>query len=172
MGLSCCLACQNKKSDDLNTVIPGTGWANTEYRSFNFANLHGNSTTTNGTDRPINTRADDYEHASLRETEESRSRRGKVEPQHGREVQQELYRTATQGWEDQATKITEEHTDTDEEEEEEIKGLVRVLTKDSEIADKMGGEAPATHRRGEVAADAAKKERERRNSVNVTAVAA
>lgn len=171
MGLSCRLGCQNKKSDDLSTAIPGTGWANTEYRSFNFVHLHGNSTTTNESGAINNAHTDDYEHTTFRETEESRSRRGKVEPQHGREVQQELFRTATQGWEDQATKITEEHHDTDEEEEE-LKSLVRVLTKDSEIADKIGGEAPATHRRGEVAADAAKKERERRNSVNVTAVAA
>lgn len=169
MGLLHYLACQSDKSDKLSTMTPGTGWANTEYRSFNFADLYGPSTKTNGNDHANNIHPVDYENASFIETEQSRNRRGKVEPQHPREVQQELYRSVTQGWEEQASKLAEEDSDN---EEEEIKGLVRVLTKDSEVADKKGGETPATDRRGDMAADVAKKERERRKSVSVTAVAA
>jgi hypothetical protein len=163
------LAYQNKQIDALRWDVPGTGWSNAEYRSFNFPELYPSqhSNQINGINRSDMHVADDYENATLRETDESRDRRGKVEPQHGREIQAELFNAAVQDSE----KIGEEVVEDEDEEEDEMEGLVRVLTKDSENADKRGGEAPATDRRGESAVRE-REGRRRRSSAAVTAVAA
>ena len=62
--------------------MPGTGWANTEYRSYNFE-------------------ADDDMDAGIRETAESRKRRGKTGRQPSRAEQTRLFEMAMQQWEDQ-----------------------------------------------------------------------
>ena len=161
------LAYQNKQVDAFRWDIPGTGWTNTDYRSFNFAQLYPaeNSLSTNGIDH-AHVQVDDYEDATLRETKESRNRRGKIEHPHGQEKQAELFNAAVQD----AEKHTEEVEEAEEEEDEEITGLVRVLTKDSENADKRGGQAPATDRRAELVVR--EREGKRRSSAGVTAVAA
>lgn len=160
----------------------GTGWHNTEYRSFNFVNLDHCSSrhTINGTSIYSHT-VDDYDNAALRETAESRDRRGKIEPQHGRDKQSELFNAAVQGWEDHGQpngdKVGKKEGDDvnakgkGEVEDTELAGLARVLTKDSENTDTKDGEAPATNRRAEAAADA-EIGRRRRQSSNVTKVAA
>jgi broad specificity phosphatase PhoE len=180
--------------NEMRWDIPGTGWRNTEYRSFNFADLDHtrpssstsctSSSSSNSSSNPANAtqpphHLNDYENATLRETAESRSRRGKAEPQHPRHKQTELFQAAMQGWEDQGLqnpdkvglengKVVDDDDDDDDDGQE---GLVRVLTKDSENADSKGGEAPATDRRGEdVVVDAvAKRERARGKSVSVAA---
>jgi hypothetical protein len=154
--------------------VPGTGWRNAEYRSFYFADLGTSHTSAppNGahTDSHINSHIDDYENATLRETPESRDRRGKIEPQHGREKQAELFNAALQGWENQGLQNPNKVGKEEEvEENEEQHGLVTVLTKDSENTDTRSGEAPATDRSGEAVVDAAVKERERRKSVSIAA---
>ncbi len=154
--------------------MPGTGWRNTEYRSFNFAALDHSRPRTAINGARANGHLDDYENATLRETLESRDRRGKVEPQHGRGKQTELFNAAMQGVEIPEKVGKEEDDDDDEEEEEdeedeEMEGLVRVLTKDTEVADKRSGEAPATHRGGDTVAHAGPKERGRSKSVSVAA---
>jgi hypothetical protein len=150
--------------------FPGTGWRNAEYRSFYFADLGLSHTSAPLNGARTNGHIDDYENATLRETPESRDRRGKIEPQHGRDKQAELFNAVLQGWEDQGIqnpkKVGNEEED---EEDEEQQALARVLTKDSENTDKRSREAPATDRSGEAVADAAVKERERRKSVSVAA---
>jgi len=171
--------------NEMRWDIPGTGWRNTEYRSFNFADLDhtrpSSSTSTTSTSSSSSTPANatqplhhpnDYENATLRETAESRSRRGKAKPQHSRHKQTELFQAAMQGWEDQGLQNPDKVgfvDDVDDDDEQE--GLVRVLTKDSENADSSGGEAPATDRRGEdtVVDAVAKRERARGKSVSVAA---
>ena len=116
---------------------------------------------------------DDYENATLRETDESRNRRGKVEPQHGREKQAELFNAAMQGSDRNGEREAELDEEEAEGEDEEMAGLVRVLTKDSENSDKRGGEAPARDRTGESAVrERQGQRRRRRSSAGVTAVAA
>lgn len=74
---------------------PGTGWANTEFRTFHFTDsadtddLYGNKI--------------DGDNASIRETPDSRKRRGKTvaEPP-SREMQKEFFLQAIAGWETQA----------------------------------------------------------------------
>ena len=62
--------------------MPGTGWANTEYRSFAFE-------------------ANDDVNAGIRETAESRKRRGKTGRQPSRAEQRHMFETAMQQWENQ-----------------------------------------------------------------------
>jgi hypothetical protein len=62
--------------------LPGTGWANTEYRSYIFEE-------------------DDDMNAGIRETEESRKRRGKTGRQPSRAEQRQMFETAMQQWEAQ-----------------------------------------------------------------------
>lgn len=170
------VAYTNNKIDELRWDVPGTGWRNTEYRSFNFVDLNhdqdrssSSSVAVNSTQ--TNSHMDDYENATLRETAESRDSRGKAEPQHGREKQSELFNAAMQGWEDQGmqnpNKVGKEDEDGEDDEQD---GLVRVLTKDSENVDMKSGEAPATDTRADAAAaDTVAKESERRKSVSVAA---
>ncbi len=70
---------------DICWDMPGTGWANTEYRSYVFeAGVDG-----------------DDSDAGIRETRESRKRRGKTTPQPSRKDQKHMFWRAMQQWEDQ-----------------------------------------------------------------------
>lgn len=76
----------------------GTGWVNTEYRTYTFSDethdvdLEGNSL--------------DGDNASIVETIESRTRRGKEGPTPDREQQKSLYKLGTQGWDDQGLQMS------------------------------------------------------------------
>lgn len=185
------IAFMKNQIDQFPWHAPGTGWHNAEYRSFTFANLdpsnssEKSNTAVHATQVNGNATVSDYENATLRETAESRDRRGKFEPQQPREVQSELFKAATQGSEKQGLsnphKVASTEKDAvameteEDEEDDEQGGLVRVLTKDSENTDMKNGEAPATDRRGEATADvaaAAVRDGKRRKSSSVTAVAA
>ncbi|KAF7502272.1 hypothetical protein GJ744_006278 [Endocarpon pusillum] len=148
----------------------GTSWRNTEYRSFNFADLNHSSTSESINGTQSNEHLDDYENATLRETKESRARRGKEEPQHGRDKQAELFNAAMWGWKDQGMQNPDKIGEVGEEGDEE-EALVRMLTKGSENVDKKGGEAPAKDRMGESTVDAVAKERERSRSLSVRVAA-
>jgi len=69
--------------DDVPWDNPGTGWANTEFRSYQFTD-------------------ESTEDDSMIETAESRKRRGKEgEAQPSKEEQQRLFKQGMQGWDDQ-----------------------------------------------------------------------
>lgn len=76
----------------------GTGWTNTEYRTFKFSeeehkdDLEGYKL--------------DGDNATLFETIESRHRRGKDGPTPNRQRQKTLYRLGTQGWDDQGLQLS------------------------------------------------------------------
>lgn len=79
-------------------ILAGTGWSNTEYRTFSFSE---------------ETHTDDLEgysldgdNASLEETIDSRQRRGKTGPMPNREEQRMLYKKGTQGWDDQGLQMS------------------------------------------------------------------
>ncbi|KAJ5595202.1 phosphoglycerate mutase family protein [Penicillium hispanicum] len=76
----------------------GTGWVNTEFRSFVFSGA-------NHTD-DLEGYALDGDNASLVETVESRQRRGKGGPTPDREQQRTLYKLGTQGWDDQGLQLS------------------------------------------------------------------
>jgi broad specificity phosphatase PhoE len=172
------LGYQNRKVDQLLWAVPGTGWENAEYRSFTFTDLHGSSDSalTESTPNHNNTHVGEYENASLRETVESRSRRGKPGLPHGREVQIELFKAAMRGWEEQGL----QNLELVGKEGHGMKGSVKMITKDGENEDKKNGTAAvattatatsaAIEGNGEVTANVAVKER--RSSVGVAAVAA
>ncbi|PGH19262.1 hypothetical protein AJ80_04128 [Polytolypa hystricis UAMH7299] len=80
-------------------TYPGTGWSNTEFRTFEF------STTIDKDDlygRPI-----EGDNSSMQETLESRKRRGKTGEQASREVQKQLFVQAMSGWENQFMTLLE-----------------------------------------------------------------
>lgn len=76
----------------------GTGWTNTEYRTFQFC------------DEQHNDDLEGYEvegdNASLMETLESRHRRGKNGTHPTREQQKTLYKLGTQGWDEQGLQLS------------------------------------------------------------------
>lgn len=74
-------------------AFPGTGWSNTEYRSFRFLD------ESDADSREVSS-AEIEADAPLIEIEESRKRRGKTTPVPKRKEQQKLYEAALQGWED------------------------------------------------------------------------
>ncbi len=148
--------------------MPGTSWRNTEYRSFNFVDLNHSSTSEPIKGTRSSEHLDDYKNATLRETKESRARRGKEAPQHGRDKQAELFNAAMQGWKDQDMQKADKNGEVEKEEDEE-EALARVLTKDSESANTMVGGASATDRREESTTDAVAKERSKSLSVRVAA---
>ncbi|KAJ5173096.1 phosphoglycerate mutase family protein [Penicillium capsulatum] len=76
----------------------GTGWVNTEFRSFVF------SEETHTDD--LEGYALDGDNASLVETIESRQRRGKDGPMPHRAQQKALYKLGTQGWDDQGLQMS------------------------------------------------------------------
>lgn len=76
----------------------GTGWTNTEYRTYTFSEEdHKNDLEGNVLDG---------DNASLVETIESRNRRGKKGPTPDREEQKTLYRIGTQGWDEQGLQMS------------------------------------------------------------------
>ena len=78
---------------------PGTGWANTEFRSFQFSE---NIDKEGIADGPI-----DSDNATLVETVESRKRRGKTEEAPSREDQKKFYVQAIQRWDDLGLQTSE-----------------------------------------------------------------
>ena len=80
------LAYNSGRISDILWATPGTGWANTEYRSYTFE-------------------ADDDINAGIRETVESRKRRGKTGRQPSRTEQRHLFETAMIQWEHQGMQI-------------------------------------------------------------------
>ncbi|KAH1691129.1 hypothetical protein KXV95_005950 [Aspergillus fumigatus] len=81
-----------------SSLYQGTGWGNTEYRSFVF------SDETHKDDlegHPL-----DGDNATMVETMESRHRRGKDGPMLDRERQRTLYKLGTQGWDDQGLQLS------------------------------------------------------------------
>ncbi|KAJ5267176.1 phosphoglycerate mutase family protein [Penicillium angulare] len=91
----------------------GTGWSNTEFRSYTFSDeVHAHDLDGNELEG---------ENASLIETVESRQRRGKEGPSPGREEQKTLYKLGTQGWDEQLS--TEEKESSKVPEGEEVNGV-------------------------------------------------
>lgn len=76
----------------------GTGWTNTEYRTFEFT----------GEDHKDDLEGYDIEgdNATMKETLESRHRRGKNGGTPGREQQRSLYKLGTQGWDNQGLQLS------------------------------------------------------------------
>ncbi|KAJ5717875.1 hypothetical protein N7488_003521 [Penicillium malachiteum] len=86
-----------------SSTYQGTGWLNTEWRSYTF------SDETHGDD--LDGKALDGENFTLIETLESRERRGKEGPTPDREEQKTLYKKGTQGWDDQGLFQSQEERD-------------------------------------------------------------
>lgn len=94
----CALTWQCASVQTKANVGTGTGWVNTEYRTYEFT-------------KEVHT--DDLEgyeldgdNATLVETIESRERRGKSGPMPDREQQKMLYEKGTQGWDDQGLQLS------------------------------------------------------------------
>jgi hypothetical protein len=80
------LAYNSGRISDILWATPGTGWANTEYRSYTFE-------------------SNDDINAGIRETVESRKRRGKTGRQPSRVEQRHMFETAMIQWERQGMQI-------------------------------------------------------------------
>ncbi|KAJ5316701.1 hypothetical protein N7508_001209 [Penicillium antarcticum] len=81
-----------------SSQFQGTGWTNTEYRTFTFTEeVHTDDLDGN----PL-----DGDNASIEETLDSRDRRGKKGPMASREEQRNLYKLGTQGWDDQGLQMS------------------------------------------------------------------
>ncbi|OJD09453.1 hypothetical protein ACJ73_10301 [Blastomyces percursus] len=74
-------------------TYPGTGWRNTEYRTYTFADSVDQDDLCG---RPV-----DGDNASIVETRESRTRRGRPAEAPSRDLQKEFYVQAMTGWENQ-----------------------------------------------------------------------
>ena len=89
---------EENQANALLICYTGTGWVNTEYRTYTFTDekhtddLEGNVL--------------DGDNASISETIESRIRRGKEGPTPDREQQKSLYKIGTQGWDDQGLQMS------------------------------------------------------------------
>ncbi|KAI9926809.1 hypothetical protein ASPWEDRAFT_46130 [Aspergillus wentii DTO 134E9] len=81
-----------------SSLYQGTGWTNTEYRTYTFSD-EAHTEDLEGFEL-------DGDNASLVETEESRHRRGKDGPMADRQRQKSLYRNGTQGWNDQGLHLS------------------------------------------------------------------
>jgi hypothetical protein len=79
-------------------IFAGTGWSNTEYRTFTF--------TEETHAKDLEGYELDGDNASLEETLDSRQRRGKTGPMYSREEQKTLYKKGTQGWDDQGLQMS------------------------------------------------------------------
>ncbi|KMP01098.1 hypothetical protein CIHG_01389 [Coccidioides immitis H538.4] len=89
-------------------VWPGTGWANTEFRTYEFtAVIH---------DDDLYGHKIDGDNASIMETIDSRKRRGRAEAPAPRDLQKQFFVQAMRGWENQLIQNS-----VDEKEKEEIK---------------------------------------------------
>lgn len=90
---------------------PGTGWANTEFRTFHFTeevheeDLYGNKI--------------ECDNASIMEPIESRKRRGKADPPAPRHMQKQYFIQAMTAWENQI--VQNAANEQEQEEQEEIK---------------------------------------------------
>lgn len=156
--------------------VLGTAWRNTEYRSFNFIALGHHTSISSSPSNPADGKrheVEDWENATLRETAESRQRRGKSEAQPGREKQARLFKAALQGCDDQGLS-SPNNVEKDDRHGEEGEGLAGVINEGSQNEDKRDGEAPATDRSGDTAADADAADKEKRKSkgASVTALTA
>lgn len=80
------------------TDYTGTGWANTEFRTYVFSEEEHKD--------DLEGYALEGDNATLVETMESRNRRGKDGPTPHRERQKTLYKLGTQGWEDQGLQLS------------------------------------------------------------------
>ncbi|KAJ5845680.1 hypothetical protein N7534_009349 [Penicillium rubens] len=81
-----------------SSQFQGTGWSNTEYRTFAFSEeIH---------TEDLEGYTLDGDNASLEETLDSRQRRGKTGPMPSREEQKILYKKGTQGWDDQGLQMS------------------------------------------------------------------
>jgi broad specificity phosphatase PhoE len=80
------LAYNSGRISDIHWAMPGTGWANTEYRSYTFE-------------------SNDDINAGIRETVESRKRRGKTGRQPSRTEQRYMFEIAMKQWEHQGMQI-------------------------------------------------------------------
>lgn len=78
---------------------PGTGWANTEFRTYTF--------TDSVDDDDLYGRKIDSDNASILETAESRKRRGKSGEPVPRELQKQFFVQAMTGWENQVLHLLE-----------------------------------------------------------------
>lgn len=78
--------------------MSGTGWKNTEYRTYVFSEEEHKD--------DLEGYALDGDNATLVETLESRHRRGKDGPTPHRERQRTLYKLGTQGWDDQGLQLS------------------------------------------------------------------
>ncbi|KAE8149532.1 histidine phosphatase superfamily [Aspergillus avenaceus] len=77
----------------------GTGWVNTEYRTYEFTSeIH--KTDLEG-------RELESDNATMVETTPSRERRGKEGPAPDRETQKSFYKIGTKGWDDQGLQLSE-----------------------------------------------------------------
>lgn len=81
------------------THTPGTGWTNTEFRTYEFTDSQDDTSDLEG--YPL-----DGDNASLVETLESRRRRGKDGPAPSREQQKVFYKLGLQGWDDQGLQLS------------------------------------------------------------------
>ncbi|KAJ5661925.1 uncharacterized protein N7477_009541 [Penicillium maclennaniae] len=81
-----------------SSEFQGTGWMNTEYRTFTFSDEE-HKHDLDG--HPL-----DGDNATLIETGESRERRGKTGPTPDREQQKTLYMIGTQGWDNQGLQLS------------------------------------------------------------------
>ena len=79
-------------------IHPGTGWANTEFRSFQFSDTIDKDGISDG--------ALDGDNATIIETVESRKRRGRSAEAPSRQEQKEFYRQAVKGWDDLGLQIS------------------------------------------------------------------
>lgn len=76
----------------------GTGWTNTEYRTFEFTDeMHKDDLEGYGIDG---------DNATMTETVESRHRRGKNGATPARDQQKSLYKLGTQGWDKQGLQLS------------------------------------------------------------------
>ncbi|KAJ5993851.1 hypothetical protein N7451_009575 [Penicillium sp. IBT 35674x] len=91
----------------------GTGWSNTEFRSYTFSDEDHNA--------DLEGQAVNGDNATLVETAESRKRRGKVGPTPDRAQQKTLYQLGTQSWNEQLS--TEEQDSAKVPEGEEVNGV-------------------------------------------------
>ncbi|PWY78362.1 phosphoglycerate mutase family protein [Aspergillus heteromorphus CBS 117.55] len=81
-----------------SSLYQGTGWTNTEYRTYEFTeDIHLDD---------LEGLKLDGDNASLVETRESRQRRGKTGAMSDREQQKTLYRLGTKGWDDQGLQLS------------------------------------------------------------------
>lgn len=81
-----------------SSQFQGTGWKNTEYRTFAFTDEEHKDDLEG---YPL-----DGDNATLTETLESRKRRGKAGPTPSRDQQKTLYQIGTQGWDDQGLQLS------------------------------------------------------------------